>query len=357
MFFFKVMLAMFSCSISIRERVRLVAGKVSTVIPVLVMSTLVAAQAPYLRTDTPIKDDQGRVQVIIDFVDDAHMRYPGTLPTMPTKENFESRKGSEFFHTEKALALVSDYERRFNFTRTGMTSWVANSVTAFLSLDTINRLQDDPLVKQVSDNQYDQSSSVPPSEWSDTTLAGGELDSWGRKAVHGKISTSNTGRKIYIIDGGVAVHDDLPAMTRLNVACGASGNCNATDAYTYPLTGCFAHATHVAGIIGAIAGNGKTIQGAYAGFPNMVSLNTNTRGNATYNCTFGGNTDATQGYALDYIAYDSTYNNPSRLVHIATMSKNGFGPGGVNYYNGNAGPNWYKVKSITTTIWSYGIPV
>ena len=187
---------MFSCSISIRERVRLVAGKVSTVIPVLVMSTLVAAQAPYLRTDTPIKDDQGRVQVIIDFVDDAHMRYPGTLPTMPTKENFESRKGSEFFHTEKALALVSDYERRFNFTRTGMTSWVGNSVTAFLSLDTINRLQDDPLVKQVSDNQYDQSSSVPPSEWSDTTLAGGELDSWGRKAVHGKISTSNTGRKI-----------------------------------------------------------------------------------------------------------------------------------------------------------------
>ena len=319
--------------------------------------TFAATPATYLQVAKPITDEQGRVEVIIDFADDAHMKYPGALPTMPTKENFEARSKGEFFHTEKTLALVTDFEKRYGLKRTGMTSWVGNSLTAFVEAETIKRLQADPLVKQISQNQLDRSSSIDPSYWNDTTVSGGELISWGRIAVNGKIATQNTGRKIYIIDGGVALHDDLPTMTRLNVACGASGNCNAADSYTYPLTGCYAHATHVAGIIGATAGNGKTIQGAYAGFPNMVSLTTDTRSNPANNCTSGGNSDATQGHALDYIAYDSTYNNPGRLVHIATMSKNSDGSGGVNYQSGTPGANWYKVKSITTTIWAYGIPV
>ena len=337
---------------------------------------IAAELAPYVSAAKPITDELGRIQVIIDFTDTAHMKYPGKLPTMPTKENIAVRKGVEFFHTEKTLALVADYEKRFGFTRTGMTSWVGSSVTAFVYADTVKRLLSDPLVRQVSDNQYDQISAAavlcsagnpqpcvtnPPS-WFDTTLSGGEVDSWGRKAVNGKVynpSNGNNGRKIYIIDGGVALHDDLPNMVRLNVACGSSGNCNAMDPYTYPLTGCYAHATHVAGIIGAKAGNGKTVQGAYAGFPNMVSLNRNKRAPASANnCTANNTgTDDNQGYALDYIAWDATYNNYNRMVHIATMSSNGWGPGGVNYFYGNAGPNWYRVKSITTTIWAYGIPI
>ena len=238
-----------------------------------------------------------------------------------------------------------------------MTSWVGNSATGYLSSDTIETLRADPLVKQVSQNQEVVSSAATPPPWQESALSTGEYVSWGRAAVKGKTANVNTGRKIYIIDGGVAPHDDLPPMTRLNVAFGSSGNCNANDPYTYPLTGCYAHATHVAGIIGAIAGNGKTTQGAYAAFPNMVSLNTDTRNSAAYNCTFGGGSDATQGYALDYIAYDATQNNPNRLVHIVNMSKNSPQGGGVTYQSGTAGPNWSKVKNITTTIWAYGIPI
>lgn len=315
-----------------------------------------SALAPYLQAAKPITDGQGRIEVIIDFNDDAHMKYPGNLPTLPTQANANARNGGEFFHTEKSLALAADFEKKFNFQRSGMTSWAGNSVTAFVSADIIKRLQADPLVKQISQNQLVLSSAASP-PWSDSAYSTGEYASWGRLAINGKVATVNTGRKIYIIDGGVALHDDLPPMVRLNVACGSSGNCNATNPYTYPLTGCFAHATHVAGIIGAKSGNGKTIQGAYAGFPNMVSLNTYTRSNPSYNCTDGGHTDATQGYALDYIAYDATYNNPNRLVHIVNMSKNAYGQGSVNYPSGTAGPNWYKVKSITTTIWAYGIPI
>jgi hypothetical protein len=42
----------------------------------LSLSFLALAAAPYLRTDRPIQDEQGRVEVIVDFVDDAHLIYP-----------------------------------------------------------------------------------------------------------------------------------------------------------------------------------------------------------------------------------------------------------------------------------------
>ena len=146
--------------------------------------------------------------MIIDFNDDAHIKYPGNLPTLPTQANANARKNSEFFHTEKAVALVADFEKKFNFQRSGMTSWAGNSVTAFVSADVIKRLQADPLVKQISQNQRVISSAATPPPWTETNLPTGEVISWGRNAVKGKVASVNTGRKIYIIDGGVALHDD-----------------------------------------------------------------------------------------------------------------------------------------------------
>lgn len=92
-----------------------------------VLSASVRAEAPYVQAVEPIKDERGRVQVIIDFTDDAHMRYPGKLPTLPPKGNIEPRNGGQFFHAEKTLALVSDYEKRFGFVRNGMTSWMVTA--------------------------------------------------------------------------------------------------------------------------------------------------------------------------------------------------------------------------------------
>ena len=310
--------------------------------------------APYVRADKPITDKDGLVKVIIDFAFDAHLKYPGTLPVLP--ERGSSDKPKEFFQTEKTLALVADYERRYGFKRLGMTSWVGNSVTAFVSAETIAKLTIDPLVAQVSDDSYSdlsQTVQIPPTGWGNSAV-GNEWTSWGHQAVNGKVSTGNTGRKIYIIDSGVAFHDDLPPMTRRNVACGGSGTpCNQINPYLWPEVGCYAHATHVAGIIGAIANNDKTIKGAYAGFPNLVSLAVTERLGAS-NC---GDKIAASGIgnALDYIAFDATQNNPNRLVNIATMSIN---PGDTfNKPGNNVGAKWYRVKSLTTTIWSYGVPV
>lgn len=307
--------------------------------------------APYLRADKPITDKDGQVKVIIDFAFDAHLKYPGALPVLPGRDLLAKPK--EFVHNEKALTLVADYERRYGFKRLGMTSWVGNSVTAYLSAETITKLSADPLVAQVSDDSYSKLSQIPSGGWGNSS-SGNEWTSWGHQAVNGKVSTGNTGRKIYIIDGGVAFHDDLPPMTRRNVACGGSGTaCNQINPSLWPEVGCSGHATHVAGIIGAIANNDKTIKGAYAGFPNLVSLAVTERQGASY-CGDKIPTSAV-GYALDYIAYDATQNNPTRLVHIATMSIN---TGGTTFtFNGQAEPNWQKVKDLTTTIWAYGIPV
>jgi hypothetical protein len=91
------------------------------------------AKAPYVKAEKPIKDEQGRVQVIIDFTDQAHLAYPGKLPVLPVKGAELPAEPKEFFHTEKTLALVADYEKRFGFDRLSMTSWVGNSVTSFFA--------------------------------------------------------------------------------------------------------------------------------------------------------------------------------------------------------------------------------
>ena len=321
------------------------------VVTALVFASTAPLAAPYLRADIPITDKDGLVKVIIDFAFDAHLKYPGASPVLPGRDLLAKPK--EFVHNEKALALVTDYETRYGFKQLGTTSWVGNSVTAFLSAETITKLTVDPLVAQVSDDSYSNLSQIPTGGWGNSS-SGNEWTSWGHKAVNGKVSTGNTGRKIYIIDGGVAHHDDLPPMTRRNVACGGSGTaCNQINPSLWPEVGCSGHATHVSGIIAAIANNNKTIKGAYAGFPNLVSLAVTERQGASY-C---GDKIAVSGigYALDYIAYDATQNNPTRLVHIVTMSIN---PGGTaRGYTGPAGANWQKVKNLTTTIWAYGVPV
>ena len=340
----------FASSLVGRTRTQSTARCCLLLVAAALASASALATAPHVRTEIPITDAEGRVKVIVDFVFDAHLKYPGVLPKLPDVGSLVAPK--EFFHTEKTLALVADYEKRYDFKRVGMTSWVGNSVTAYLPAATIRNLLDDPLVKQVSDDSHEKLSQMPSGGWQNSSV-GNEWTSWGHQAVNGKISMGNSGRKIYIIDSGVAYHDDLPPMIRRNVACGGSGTaCNQINGSLWPEVGCYAHATHVAGIIGAIANNGKTIKGAYAGFPNMVSLAVTERQGASY-CGDMINASGV-GYALDYIAYDATQNNPQRLVHIATMSIN---TGGTNLRrNGQPEPNWQKVKDLTTTIWSYGIP-
>ena len=317
-------------------------------------STAALASAPHLRAAKPITDEQGRVQVIIDFTDDAHLAFPG-------QNQDPQRKGvvvgsETFAHKEKTLALVADFERRYGVKRLAITSWIGNSLTALVAPEQLDKILMEPLVKQVSDDQEHRFSALAP-PWYNYNFYP-EWMSWGGDAVNAKISTGNTGRKIYMIDSGTAYHDDLPAMIRKNVAC-ANGNCNANDPYNYPLVGCYAHATHVAGIIGAIAspgGNGKSTRGVYSGFPNMVSLNVSMRTTGD-DCSTRVSSTLTSyiGNALDYISWDNTNNNPNKIIHVVTMSIN---TGGVHLINrGVPGANWTKARTISNGVWSGGVQI
>jgi hypothetical protein len=184
----------------------------------------------------------------------------------------------------QTLQLVEAFERTYGFKRTGMTSWVGNSVTAFLTVAQIERLQGDKAVKQISANtthEFSNGSSacnladplcrrMPLAGWGN--VAGNQWQSWGHQAVSGIVrSAGNSSRVVYVVDSGVAEHTDLNMhanFPRVNVACGAGGDCDtvgsAGDRAQFPVVGCYAHGTHVAGIIGA-KDNASGTAGIYAG--------------------------------------------------------------------------------------------
>lgn len=110
------------------------------------------AQATYLPTAKPIRDEQGRTAVIIDFKSDAHQRYKIPLTIRPLTKADVNQEEIKFFHNPNAEALVADVERQYGFERTGMTSWVARSVTAFLTSEQIEQMLRDDRVKQMSDD-------------------------------------------------------------------------------------------------------------------------------------------------------------------------------------------------------------
>ena len=242
---------------------------VTSVAALCVSANLLAAPA-YHRADKPVIDSQGRTRIIVDFVDTAHEAFPrelwiGFRPKIDTVQ-------------PQVHALIKSYETRLGFSRVLATSWVGSSVTAYLTQQQIATLKIDPLVKLLTEDSYSQYSAPPwyPA-WNGS--AWGELNDWGRVAVSGKqYAGVPSAPTVFIIDSGVAVHDDLGSVvSRVNVACGTGADCSGTPAgYNnqtgyYSRVGCNAHATHIAGIVGATANNGKNRAGILAGVP-MVSV-------------------------------------------------------------------------------------
>ena len=308
------------------------------------------AQVPYLETAQPIVDEDGRVQVIVDFRKAARDAYPRPAIPRPQRRDDPDAKAVPFFHHPQTLALVADVERAHGFTGQGITSWVGSSVTAFLDAAQIERLRHDERIQQISQNARVTFS------WADST-SGGETTSWGHQAVQGKVRTVSNNRKIYVVDSGVAYHTDLAGVIdRRNVACG-HGDCHLTASSTYPVVGCYPHSTHVAGIITATANNNTGTQGVYAG-ANVVSLSILSRSGGDM-CgdpdSIRNNqpvSDARVGYAIDYMYWDTLYNNTWEWVNIASLSLNS---GGLsidvvanNYSNPIPQANWAKVRALAT---------
>jgi len=298
---------------------RIAAGIVALV---LFVSANVFA-APVHRAAKPITDDQGRTRIIIDFEDTAQDAYPAELIA-----KFNPKTDRVHPQVE---ALIQTYERQHGFTRAGITSWVGASVTAYLTATQIEQLSSDKNVRLLTEDRAVTYSGL----WSDY-ISGGETTSWGTIATGGKSKLPDTNRPIYIIDSGAALHEDLASFSsKVNVACGSGGNCSYGDTWNdhNPTVGCYSHATHVAGIIGASGNNGKTSRGVYSG-ANMISVATTYReGFPTQQnpCGQMPPTLSIVGYAFDYI-FQQTLVNTS-VVPIVNFSLNwaglGFSPTGT----------------------------
>ena len=307
----------------------------------------VEVKACYHAAAKPITDNIGRVQVIVDFTDDAHDKFLSDSPP-PTRSAAKGGVDTKFFHQEKVLRLVEQFEKNYVVQRTGVTSWVGSSVTTYISRDSLDRLLSDPTVRGVTENESVALSSL----WQDTSN-NGEIWSWGRVALNGKSKLSNSSRRVYVIDGGVANHIDLPnVIQRVNVACGntTAGCASAIEDYGYPSAktfrevGCFGHATHVAGIIGAAANKVAGTAGVYAGV-NIVSVAIGKAGNpftTGYGSPLGSGAygwcadrapdKAGIGYGLAFAYFDTLYNGGGQ-VSIVNLSIN---PGGLGYrWNGD----------------------
>lgn len=246
-------------------------------------------------------------------------------------------------------ALLQATETRYGFRRVAVTSWVGASVTAYLTPNQIELLADDKSVRLLTeDHDVTFSSSLPPwyPAWNGSAWT--ELNDWGRVAVNGKQLLPGSQRKVYVIDSGVAFHGDLGnVVQRVNLACETGYDCSSS--YGYPAVSCYAHGTHVAGIVGATADNGQNRMGVYAGVP-IVSINGATAF-ATPCSYFVNLTVSTVGVALDYIRYQNTawmgFNTPVQIVNLsANNAELGFSAAGV------AQSNWSKVQSLVTPAWA-----
>jgi len=300
---------------------------------------------PYHAAEKPIVDAQGRKLIIIDFADDAHEKFPKDPPP-----GWDSNAS---FHRPQVVNLVNAHAKTHGYEPQGMTTWVGSSTTAYLTDAQIKRMREDKSLKLLTEDGSTQVFSAlnPAAPWGNVVV-GSETQSWGRVSMNGKTRLSQSTRTVYIIDTGVAWHDDLPSVTaRVNVACGGGTNCNNIDPGFYPVVGCWAHATHVAGIIGGAA-NGATTKGMYAGV-DMVSITALTaKGSPWSPCAFPPATTSGMGYALDYV-YGAVINSGSQTVPIINISMNS-GQFGFDT-NGQAETNRAKFLQLSqpAQVWRY----
>ena len=325
----------------------------------LCVSSNAWAEASYHKAAKPIVDQQGRTRVIVDFTDEAYQAYPRDLLI-----NFDPKKAMQ---QPQALALIKDYEQKFGFVRQGVTTWVGASVTAYLTTQQVEQLKVDRNVRLLTEDSYQQlSAPATPPTWypSWNGPAWGELNDWGRTAVNGKTVLPGSGRKVYIIDSGVAYHNDLSSVSqRVNVNCGTGADCSGTAVSPlgvgyYPTVGCYAHGTHVAGIVGADANNGAPRAGVYAGV-NMVSVALGItpgkyNGSGAWTPCAGSYIAAsTVGYAFDFIAAQNQPTGPiPHPVSVATLSLNS---GGLGFTGGVAETNRSKLMTMVNpaVVWRY----
>jgi len=167
------------------------------------------------------------------------------------------------WHRPDTRKMVRFLEREYQITAIAMTSWIAPSLTAYLSEETLQALDNDPRVDTIElvtmpDNGTDFSSAPP---WSDNT-SGAEYISYGKYAMDMNDNVTPT-NKVYMLDAGLdangLAHVDLDAG---NISQPSMGVSNCAPSAT--------HSSAVASILAAEHGNNAGIKGVNNTSPVVV---------------------------------------------------------------------------------------
>lgn len=278
---------------------------------------------------TPITDNQGLIRYIIDFTKDAPQGQPTQI-----KAGELLNDGLPEWHKPEMRHFAKGIARQFSLTPLSITSWVGNSITAYLTPDQVVALQNDKRVTLITQDRYLGFSSWPDS------VSGGETTSWGTIAVNGGNPINHTGTniKVYVLDSGVGYHTDLGGynstqVQRYNPNYDAQGN---------PVNpvGCYTHSTHVAGIIGAQVNNSGT-RGVNPGVP-IVSVSL---GTSNLNTNNGPCSDSSRSVSSIALGMDMVM----QLVVQNGIQNGWFQPGILNISF-----NDYAATTETANIYSYG---
>ena len=195
-----------------------------------------------------IKDAAGRIRYIVDLVDDD--------PAKPAK--FADAKSNIAYHKIRSALLIDDVTKLRGVELLGTTSLVGTSFTAYLTPTQVDLFSKDSRVAQMTQDLY----LTPSAVWNSSTDASGQVRPWGLQAMGVTYAgSSNGGATVYVLDTGVEMHADLPGLVAANRIAALPG---------INPTGCYPHATHVAGIVGA-ADNGVGVVGVLPGV-RLVSI-------------------------------------------------------------------------------------
>lgn len=271
--------------------------------------------APLHAARAPRIDADGRTLYLIDLVPHLQDRFPDSVPA-EIAARFQLR------HSGRAINMAHSLELQYGFITVDMTSWVGDSVSAYLTPGQVDRVRRDPRVTLVTESEPQQFSVPPP--WSDYSPVSPpnpwfyEMRSYGHSAMNGRYSVGTGYPRIYLIDSGVGYHQDLQNVVRV-APSGAS------------VVGCYSHATHVAGIINATFGNNGTV-GILPGVQiTSVSVHYANWASGGVVCGNPYAQDTTSiAAAMDWVKWDLRMSGEYRagIVNIS-MSGSAFGPGGT----------------------------
>jgi hypothetical protein len=303
---------------------------------------------PFVRAEKPFVDERGRTKVIVDFMDSAKDRF--LEAARPAIAKFDPKRDR---HNPQSLLLIDEKSKRYGIgsvyrqnergeqERADITTWVGASLVAYLDAEQVNALRKDVDVRLLTEDRAATFSTQPPwiPDWNPTGAEWTELTDWGWTAVQGKSVLPGSNRIVWIVDSGVAYHTELTSVA------------SRTSVDGQQVVGCYAHATHVAGIVGAQSGNGQGRRGIYAGVQ-MRSIGVG----SAYGCTSISSppTESSIAAALDYIYSQSVIYLPSASPkpNVVNISINIIGEGWSS--SGVAQTN--QIKMMQAAVPSYPLP-